>query len=121
MRLRRLQRLLLAVLVALAAAPLHAQTIDDGLMMPKRQFCTGFGYAHDAWDRYWEGTLERGNGNVGTVTTQSVSWMGAYDDEAAISRLYGAIHYRSDIEAGKEHGERIGGYTVAFARADGAD
>jgi hypothetical protein len=42
-------------------------------------------------------------------------------DEAGISRLYGAIHYRSDIEEGKTHGARIGGYTVAFAREDGAD
>jgi hypothetical protein len=45
----------------------------------------------------------------------------AMKDEAAISRLYAAIHYRSDIEAGKGHGERIGGYTLAFARTDGAD
>lgn len=42
-------------------------------------------------------------------------------DEAAISRLYGAIHYRSDIEEGKTHGARVAGYTVAFARGDGAD
>jgi hypothetical protein len=42
-------------------------------------------------------------------------------DEAAISRLYGAIHYRSDIEVGKALGGRVGGYTVAFARTDGAD
>ena len=50
---------------------------------------------------------------------------GAYFDaekeEAAISRLYGGIHYRSDIEVGKQHGQRIGGYTVSFARIDGAD
>jgi hypothetical protein len=46
---------------------------------------------------------------------------GAMRDEAAISRLYGGIHYRSDIEEGKTHGTRIGGYTVAFARSDGAD
>jgi hypothetical protein len=45
----------------------------------------------------------------------------AMKEEAAISRLYGGIHYRSDIEVGKEHGARIGGYTVAFAREDGAD
>src|SRR5512139_4042319 len=55
-----------------------ALTIDDGLMMPRRQLCTGFVYSHDAWDRYWEGTLERDNGNVGTLTTQSVGWMGTY-------------------------------------------
>jgi hypothetical protein len=45
----------------------------------------------------------------------------AEKEEAAISRLYGGIHYRSDIEVGKEHGKRIGGYTVRFARLDGAD
>jgi hypothetical protein len=45
----------------------------------------------------------------------------AMRDEAAISRLYGAIHYRADIESGKEHGARIGDYTVRFARQDGAD
>ncbi len=42
-------------------------------------------------------------------------------DEASISRLYGGIHYRSDLDVGKAHGKRIGGYTVSFARTDGAD
>jgi hypothetical protein len=45
----------------------------------------------------------------------------AMKDEAAISRLYGGIHYMSDIDVGKDHGRRIGGYTVRFARQDGAD
>jgi hypothetical protein len=45
----------------------------------------------------------------------------AMSDEAGISRLYGSIHYRSDIDAGKEHGKRIAGYTVKFAREDGAN
>ena len=51
----------------------------------------------------------------------STSQFEAMRDEAAISRLYGGIHYRSDIEVGKQHGARIGGYTVTFARTDGAD
>jgi len=42
-------------------------------------------------------------------------------DEAGISRLYGSIHYRSDIDIGKDHGRRIAGYTIRFARQDGAD
>jgi hypothetical protein len=42
-------------------------------------------------------------------------------DEAAISRLYGGIHYRGDIEVGKEHGKRIAGYTLRFAERDGAN
>ena len=41
-------------------------------------------------------------------------------DEAAISRLYGGIHYRSDIEVGKQHGARIAAHTLAVATADGS-
>jgi hypothetical protein len=40
--------------------------------------------------------------------------------EASLSRLYGAIHYRSDCEKGVAHGTKIGGYTVTFANNDGA-
>ena len=48
------------------------------------------------------------------------SGFAAMRDEAGISRLYGGIHYRSDIDAGKAHGERIAGYTLTFAQSDGA-
>ena len=75
---RSRRRLLCALLLALGATTLDAQTIDDHLMMPRQQLCTGFVYMHDSWDRYWEGPLERGNGNIGTLTTQSVTWMGTY-------------------------------------------
>jgi membrane-associated phospholipid phosphatase len=51
----------------------------------------------------------------------SASQFNAQRDEAALSRLYGGIHYPSDINVGKEHGTRIGGYTIRFARQDGAD
>lgn len=44
----------------------------------------------------------------------------AMRDEAGISRLYGGIHYRSDIEGGKAHGDRIAAFTLEFARTDGA-
>ena len=40
--------------------------------------------------------------------------------EASLSRLYGAIHYRSDCEKGLAHGKKIGGYTITFAANDGA-
>jgi membrane-associated phospholipid phosphatase len=49
------------------------------------------------------------------------AYFDAQKEEAAISRLYGGIHYRSDIEIGKQVGTRVGGYTVSFARIDGAD
>jgi membrane-associated phospholipid phosphatase len=39
-------------------------------------------------------------------------------DEAGESRIYGAIHYRSDITGGKAHGQRIGMAVVRFGQAD---
>jgi hypothetical protein len=41
--------------------------------------------------------------------------------EASYSRLYGAIHYRADVEMGLKHGQLVGGFTVNYAGADGAD
>jgi hypothetical protein len=51
----------------------------------------------------------------------SAAQFGAMRDEASISRLYASIHYRSDIDVGKDHGQRIAGYTIKFAKQDGAD
>ena len=42
-------------------------------------------------------------------------------NEAAMSRLYGAIHYRTDVEVGLDQGKTVGGFTVSFALTDGAD
>ncbi len=41
--------------------------------------------------------------------------------EASDSRLFGAIHYRSDIEMGLTHGKIVGGFAVNFGLNDGAD
>jgi hypothetical protein len=66
------------LLIALSAAALEAQTVDDGLLMPSGALGTGFLYAHDSWTQYWEGSVKRDNGNIGTLTTQSVSWVAGY-------------------------------------------
>jgi len=62
---------------------------------------------------------------AGTVLSylfpSGVDYFNAQIEEAAISRLYGAIHFRADIEVGKDQGRRVGGYTVRFAQQDGAD
>jgi membrane-associated phospholipid phosphatase len=55
------------------------------------------------------------------VFPQSASAFDALKDEAAVSRLYAAIHFRSDIDVGKVVGRRVGDYTVRFAIGDGAD
>jgi Putative MetA-pathway of phenol degradation len=66
------------VLLVSLSAPLHAQTIDDGLMMGKHDLLTGNHYSHESWDRYWEGTLQRVNGNIGTITTKTNIWSANY-------------------------------------------
>lgn len=45
----------------------------------------------------------------------------AMADEASKSRLYGAIHYRSDIEVGMQMGKNIGKKAVDRAKTDGAE
>jgi hypothetical protein len=67
-----------SVLAMVSALPAAAQTIDYGSMMPKGTLGFGVFYAHDSWDQYWEGTLKRTNGNIGTLTTQSVTMMTGY-------------------------------------------
>lgn len=41
--------------------------------------------------------------------------------EAAMSRLYGGIHYRLDATVGLDNGYDVAEYTINFARTDGAD
>lgn len=63
---------------------LDAQTIDDGVMMSRHSLIVGNLYTHDSWDHYWEGQLNRVNGNLGTVTTQTNTW---YADYGVTNRL----------------------------------
>ena len=55
-----------------------AQMPGDGLMMPKRQWCTVLQYTHSSWDEYWEGENKRSNSNLGTFTSQNVMLMSNY-------------------------------------------
>ena len=41
--------------------------------------------------------------------------------EASLSRMYGAIHYRSDCEVGLATGKKVGDYAIQRARTDGAE
>jgi len=46
--------------------------------MPRKVFTAGVVYAQDSWDHYWEGSLKRTNGNIGTLTTKSAAVAAAY-------------------------------------------
>lgn len=64
------------------------------------------------------------SGSAATVLSYlfpaSADYFNGEAQEASLSRLYGAIHYRIDTDMGLTHGQRIGGYTVNFAAGDGA-
>ncbi len=81
-----------------------AQTLTDGLMMPKKNICTGFMYMHDRWTDYWEGELKRDNGNIGHVTTQSLMWMGNYGITNKINVIATVPYVKTRASAGTLHG-----------------
>ena len=82
----------LAVVFAIPASTLAAQSIDDGLMLSRRTLSAGVSYTHESWDQYWEGTLKRSNGNIGTLTTRTVSWMAGYGISDRIG-LFATVPY----------------------------
>jgi hypothetical protein len=98
------QILLPIVLFASLSAFVHAQTIDDGIMMSKRNLFTGFIYSHDSWDQYWEGTLERRNGNIGTVTTQTATWTANYGITNRLNVIANVPLVWTDASQGVLHG-----------------
>lgn len=79
-------------LCVLAPSVLAAQTVDDGIMMPKGSLFTGNLYSHDSWNEYWEGALKRDNGNIGTLTTRTNSWFANYGMTYRLN-IIGSIPY----------------------------
>lgn len=64
--------------LALPAAPLAGQGMDEGTTVPRRTLAAGVVLTHEQWDRYWEGTLRRENENIGTLTTRSLALVAGY-------------------------------------------
>ncbi len=81
-----------------------AQTLSDGLMMPKNDFCTGVLYSHDRWTNYWEGTLKRDNGNIGSVTTQMITWVGNYGITDKINAIAMVPYVKTEASQGTMQG-----------------
>jgi hypothetical protein len=58
---------------------------------------------------------------LGAIFPSGAATFRAMADEAGVSRLYGGIHYPSDIREGKAHGDRIGNWVLNAFKADGAN
>jgi hypothetical protein len=82
----------------------YGQTDMDAILMNKKQFCNGFLYGHSSWKNYWEGELKRENLNLGSVTTQSVMYMGAFGITDDINIIAGAPYVWTNASAGTMNG-----------------
>lgn len=81
-----------------------AQTDIDGIMMARKNLCIGPMYGYSSWKNYWEGTLKRENLNLGTVSSQMFSVMGAYGVTDKLNILFGAPYVKTKASAGTLHG-----------------
>ena len=88
----------------IAPSILFAQTDMDAIMMNKSQFCQGLTYEHSSWDHYWEGTFNRTNANMGTVTTQSVMYMPNYGITNNLNVMASVPYVWTNASAGTLHG-----------------
>jgi hypothetical protein len=57
---------------------------------------------------------------LGHLVPASKTKFDAMAEEASLSRLYGAIHYRSDCTVGLTVGRKVGGFAIRRALTDGA-
>ncbi|HEY2720367.1 MAG TPA: hypothetical protein VGI82_01495 [Chitinophagaceae bacterium] len=89
-----------------SSASLFAQTDADAIMMNKKQFCEGLTYEHSSWDNYWEGTFKRDNQNLGTVSTQSVMYMGTYGITNKLNVMAMAPYVWTKVTEGTLHSQK---------------
>jgi len=96
--------LLITVVTLGISLPATCQTDLDAIMMGKGQLCIGPMYSYSSWKNYWEGTLKRDNLNLGTVSTQAISLMGAYGVSDKLNVLFGAPYIKTKASAGTMKG-----------------
>ena len=94
-----MKKLVIIYLVGLTTI-LSAQTDSDGIKMSKNNFCGGVTYSYSYWDHYWEGTFRRDNANIGTVSTSSISVMGAYGVTDRLNIIFSLPYIKTNSSAG---------------------
>ncbi len=95
---------LVSLAMFLASPKISAQTPTDAIMMEKGQLCIAAIYGHDTWDEYWEGTLKRNNGNIGTLTRQSMAGMFSLGITDRVNVLGALPWMKTSASAGQQVG-----------------
>jgi hypothetical protein len=88
------------MLTAALSVCLHAQTIDDGVMIPRHTLFAGNVFSYDSWDHYWETHLNRANGNIGTISTRTDSWYADYGITNRLDLIAQVPYFRTHASQG---------------------
>jgi hypothetical protein len=104
MNKKTLLHLMITLAFSLAYSLVRAQTVDDAIMMNKKQWCNGLTYMYSSWNKYWEGSKLRSNPNLGRVTTQSVMLMSNYGITDKLNVLVNVPYVWTQASAGTLHG-----------------
>jgi hypothetical protein len=86
--------------LVLPVASVHAQTVDDGIMVEGKTLFMGYLFTFDRWDEYWEGALKRDNGNIGKLTTKTQSWFVNYGVTDRLNVIAAMPYVRTDASQG---------------------
>jgi hypothetical protein len=104
MKKKTIFHLTTALALSLVATMAKSQTADDGIMMGKKQWCNGITYMHSSWNKYWEGSKNRTNENMGTVTTQSLMLMSNYGITNKLNAILTVPYVWTHASQGTLHG-----------------
>ncbi len=102
---RRVGRVLATLVIAMLLtnarmSTLAAQTLEDAEMLQPRELHATAMYGRDAWDQYWEGSLKRSNGNIGTVTTRTITGTLGYGVSSRLTVLASLPYVSTEASQG---------------------
>jgi Putative MetA-pathway of phenol degradation len=88
------------ILCAFLPVLLQAQTLNDGIYMPKNNFCGGFLLMQDKFENYWEGTTQRNNLNMGTMTMKGIGAMANYGISDNLNIIASLPYFKTQASGG---------------------
>ncbi len=97
MNLNKLRYTLLCLLLPFF---IKAQSLNDGIYMPKQSFCGGIMLMQDQFENYWEGTTKRNNLNMGTVTVKGLGIMATYGLADNLNIVASLPYFQTEASAG---------------------
>lgn len=84
----------------------EAQTDFDGLFMDKNNMCVGVLASYSSFTRYWEGTANRDNLNMGVVSNSSLGIMGNYGLSDRWNLIFNLPYVKTNASSGNMQGQQ---------------